>query len=66
MFIRKRCPKCSGNVYIDKDYQCGWYEKCLQCGCTRYFDMLFMVEEQINAIYNFDKLRNDNVDMVHH
>ena len=32
-FIRKRCPKCGGNVYLDRDYY-GWYEKCLQCAYT--------------------------------
>lgn len=26
----RRCPKCGGNLYIDKDYH-GWYEECLQC-----------------------------------
>lgn len=25
-----RCPKCDGNLYLDKDYN-GWYEQCLQC-----------------------------------
>lgn len=33
-FVIKRCPKCGGNVYMDKDYN-GWYEQCLQCGYTR-------------------------------
>jgi Zn ribbon nucleic-acid-binding protein len=26
-----RCPKCGGNLYMDRDY-IGWYEQCLQCG----------------------------------
>jgi hypothetical protein len=25
-----RCPKCGGNLYLDRDYN-GWYEQCLQC-----------------------------------
>lgn len=25
-----RCPKCGGNLYMDRDYN-GWYEQCLQC-----------------------------------
>jgi hypothetical protein len=29
-----RCPKCGGNLYIDKDYH-GWYEQCLQCAYMR-------------------------------
>ena len=33
-FLQKRCPRCEGNVYLDKDHY-GWYEECLQCGYTR-------------------------------
>ena len=29
-----RCPKCGGNLYLDKDYN-GWYEECLQCGLVK-------------------------------
>jgi hypothetical protein len=25
-----RCPKCGGNLYLDRDYN-GWYEQCLMC-----------------------------------
>jgi len=32
-FIQRRCNRCEGNVYLDKD-QYGWYVKCLQCGHT--------------------------------
>lgn len=32
-FVRKRCPKCGGNVYLDRDNY-GWYDKCLQCAYT--------------------------------
>lgn len=27
----KSCPKCKGDVMIDRDLY-GWYEQCLQCG----------------------------------
>lgn len=27
----KSCPKCKGDVVVDRDYY-GWYEQCLQCG----------------------------------
>jgi hypothetical protein len=27
---QRRCPKCGGNLYMEKDYY-GWYEECLQC-----------------------------------
>ena len=33
-FLQKRCPRCGGNVYLDKD-KFGWYEECLQCGYNR-------------------------------
>ena len=33
-FLQKRCPRCRGNVYLDKD-KFGWYEECLQCGYNR-------------------------------
>jgi len=35
-----RCPKCGGNLYIDRDYH-GWYEQCLQCGYTRNLKVIF-------------------------
>jgi DNA-directed RNA polymerase subunit M/transcription elongation factor TFIIS len=30
----RRCPKCGGNLYIDRDHN-GWYEQCLQCAYMR-------------------------------
>ncbi|MCX6012117.1 MAG: hypothetical protein NTV30_01630 [Chloroflexi bacterium] len=30
----KACPKCKGDVFIEKD-MFGWYEQCLQCGHMR-------------------------------
>lgn len=30
----KSCPRCKGDVLIDKDVY-GWYEQCLQCGYQR-------------------------------
>ena len=30
-FSFKKCPRCGGNIFIDKDIH-GWYEQCLQCG----------------------------------
>ena len=34
-FTRKRCPKCGGNIYLDRDIH-DWYEGCLQCGHISY------------------------------
>jgi DNA-directed RNA polymerase subunit M/transcription elongation factor TFIIS len=30
----KKCPRCRGDVFIDKDTETS-YEKCLQCGYER-------------------------------
>ena len=31
MWKFKSCPRCGGDLYIERDYH-GWYEECLQCG----------------------------------
>jgi len=33
-----KCPKCKGNIMLDKD-QYGWYEQCLQCGYLHDMDI---------------------------
>ncbi len=40
-FLRGRCPKCGGNVYLDRDHY-GWHEECLQCGYAH--DLQTLVE----------------------
>jgi len=30
MWKFKNCPRCQGDLFIDKDLD-GWYEQCLQC-----------------------------------
>ncbi len=42
-----RCPKCGGNVYLDRDHY-GWHEECLQCGYSR--DMQSMVDMREKAM----------------
>lgn len=33
MWKLRACPRCEGDVFIDKDEEQGtWYEQCLQCG----------------------------------
>ena len=44
MFWLKRCPRCSGDLYGDRD-QYGAYVSCLQCGLTR--DVLSNVGEPV-------------------
>ena len=41
-FTKRKCPKCGGNIYLDKDY-CGWYEQCLQCSHTCYLETVVEV-----------------------
>ena len=33
MFRWNCCPRCKGDVLIDRD-EYGWYEECLMCGYT--------------------------------
>jgi predicted nucleic-acid-binding Zn-ribbon protein len=46
-FVGKRCPKCGGNIYLDRDYY-GWYEQCLQCSHTRYLETVVEVREKVS------------------
>ncbi len=46
-FMPKHCPKCGGNVYLDRDYY-GWYEKCLQCAYTLDLKDIVEVPEKVN------------------
>ena len=36
-FTKKRCPKCGGNIFLDRDLY-DWYEQCLQCGIIIYLN----------------------------
>ena len=48
-FVQKRCPKCGGNVYLDRDYY-GWYEKCLQCAYTRDLESILEGREEVSQV----------------
>ncbi len=41
----KSCPRCRGDVLIDKDVY-GWYEQCLQCGYQRDLKNVVKVKPQ--------------------
>ena len=28
------CPRCGGDMFIDRELYYGWYEQCIMCGCT--------------------------------
>jgi hypothetical protein len=45
MLRLKCCPKCKGDVLLDKDHY-GWYEQCLQCGYLRDLETIVQVEQQ--------------------
>ena len=47
----KACPKCHGDVHLDRDLD-GWYEECLQCSYRR----------ELKDIAEFD--RNSNLVQV--
>jgi ssDNA-binding Zn-finger/Zn-ribbon topoisomerase 1 len=38
--IDRTCPKCGGNIIIDRDYH-GWYEQCLQCSFMRDLKVIY-------------------------
>ena len=45
MLKLKGCPKCKGDVHLDRD-QYGWYEQCFQCGCMRDLPNIVEVKQQ--------------------
>ena len=51
---QRRCPKCGGNLYIDRDHY-GWYEQCLQCSFTRNLRVGYQDEKEVVFI-EADKL----------
>ena len=38
--LDRRCPRCGGNIIIDRDYH-GWYEECLQCSFMRDLKVIY-------------------------
>ena len=46
MWRFKSCPRCKGDILIDRDCS-GWHELCLQCGFQR--DLQDIVEAQQHA-----------------
>ena len=50
----KSCPKCKGNVIIDRD-QYGWYEQCMQCGYLADLEDIVLVEKPPVKIKKYKK-----------
>jgi hypothetical protein len=44
-----RCPKCGGNLYLEKDYN-GWYEECLQCGHMKDLAIVYQRQAKTEKI----------------
>jgi len=40
-----RCPKCGGNLYLDRDY-IGWYEQCLQCSYMKDLKVVYQSKKK--------------------
>ena len=43
-----RCPKCGGNLYLDRDYN-GWYEQCLQCAYMKDLAIVYQDKAEENS-----------------
>ena len=46
MWKLKGCPRCGGDLLIEKELLCGWYEKCIQCSFSRDLPELAQFQEQ--------------------
>jgi hypothetical protein len=44
-FLKNKCPKCGGNMYVDVDSEFGWVEQCLQCAFTSVLGKIVDVHE---------------------
>jgi len=44
-----RCPKCGGNLYIEKDYH-GWYEQCLQCAYIHDLPVIYEHKKPVKVL----------------
>ncbi|MFC1873972.1 hypothetical protein ACFLYX_01585 [Chloroflexota bacterium] len=40
MWKLKNCPRCNGDVFIDKDLD-SWFEQCLQCSYRKELKGIF-------------------------
>ena len=36
----KGCPRCGGDLFLEKDYEVGYYLECLQCSYTRELESI--------------------------
>jgi ribosomal protein S27AE len=45
MWKLKSCPRCGGDIFIDRDLD-GWHEQCLQCSYRRELKKIAEFKEQ--------------------
>jgi len=61
-----RCPKCGGNLYMDRDYN-GWYEQCLQCAYMKDLAVVFQdKEKKITELVPIKKVEELEEKEAHH
>ena len=46
----KSCPRCGGDLLIEKDLLYGWNEKCFQCSFSRDLKELVNTEKKSDSI----------------
>jgi len=59
----KACPRCGGDVYINKDTD-GWFEQCLQCSDRRELKDLAVLKKQTETAALDKSIRWDIDDEV--
>ncbi|MFC1992923.1 hypothetical protein ACFLV3_03835 [Chloroflexota bacterium] len=42
----KRCPRCGGDVFLDRDLDDTWHEKCLQCSYSHELRSIAKLKQQ--------------------
>ena len=48
LIVGGRCPKCGGNLYLDRDY-IGWYEQCLQCAYMKDLGVVYQNKKKTES-----------------
>ena len=60
MWRLKSCPRCSGDMFIDKERN-SWYEECLQCGFSRELVDMALVNSEPARMKNKNSIRRAKV-----
>ncbi len=67
VLMKKRCPKCGGNIYLEED-SFGCYGHCLQCGYDCDLENIIESPEQValskmnnSSTLNVEKLTRPKV-----